>query len=78
MIASASIDKNNISYRISEFGFSEELYDIITAQSKSILFNDIVKVVEGKIGKETPIKATPIVGSNKMIDESIKSKILPA
>ena len=77
LIASASIDENNISYKLGDTGFSEIMYSVITAQSKLLLFNEIVKAVEAKIGEETPINSTPIVGSNKIFDDSIKSKTIP-
>jgi len=49
---------------------------VITAQSKALLFNHIVKAVEEKIGEETPINSTPIIGSNKIFDDIIKAKTI--
>lgn len=77
LIAYASIDENNISYLWNEIGITEEVYTVITAQSKALLFNEIVKSVEAKIGENTPINATPIVGSNRIFDQTVKSKTLP-
>ena len=77
LIASASIDENNISYKLDDTEFSEVIYSVITAQSKFLLFNEIVKAVEAEIGEETPINSTPIVGSNKVFNDSIKTKTLP-
>jgi uncharacterized protein involved in tolerance to divalent cations len=73
LIASASIDKNNISYNLKEDILSEEVYDVITALSKASLFNAIVAAVEKKIGEETHINSTPIVGSNRLFDDTIKA-----
>jgi uncharacterized protein involved in tolerance to divalent cations len=73
LIASASIDKNNISYNLREEIFSQEEYDVITALSKASLFNAIVAAVETKIGAETPINSTPIVGSNRLFDHTVKA-----
>jgi uncharacterized protein involved in tolerance to divalent cations len=42
LIASATIDENNISYKLENSIFSEEVISVITAQSKSLLFSDIV------------------------------------
>ncbi|EIA07942.1 hypothetical protein [Flavobacterium frigoris] len=59
LIASASIDKNNISYNLMEDILSEEAYDVITALSKASLFNAIVAAVEKKLGKKlilTPLQ----------------------
>lgn len=77
LIASASIDENNILYRYEEGEFFEDVYSVITSQSKSFLFNDIVKVVESKIGLEIPINSTPIVASNKVFDDTIRTKTIP-
>jgi hypothetical protein len=77
LIASASIDQNNISYELENNNFSEKVYSVITAQSKSLLFNDVVNAVTEKIGFELPINSIPIVASNKLFDTKIKSKTIP-
>ncbi len=77
LIASASIDENNVSYKLEKNSITEVVYSVITAQSKSLLFDEIVKLVENITGEETPINSTPIVGSNRSFDESIKSKTIP-
>jgi hypothetical protein len=76
LIASASIDENNISYELGDAGFSEVMCSVITSQSKALLFNRIVKAVEEKIGEETPINSTPIIGSNKTFDNNIMAKTI--
>ena len=73
LIASATIDENNISYKLEKSVFSEEVFSVITAQSKSLLFSEIVKAVEAKIGEETPIISTPIVASNRIFDDTVRS-----
>ena len=77
LIASAKIDENNISYKLENHTLSEMVFSVITAQSKSLLFSKIVKAVESKIGKDTPINSTPIVGSNRFFDDSIRTKTIP-
>ena len=77
LIASASIDENNISYELENNTFSEKVYSVITAQSKTLLFNDVVNAVTEKIGFELPINSIPIVASNKLFDTKIKSKTIP-
>ncbi len=77
LIASATIDENNISYKLENGAFSEEIFSVITAQSKSLLFIDIVKAVETKTGEDTLINSTPIVGSNRVFDNTITSKTIP-
>lgn len=76
LVASASIDENNISYKQMEGKLYEDVYTVITAQTKSLLFNEIVKLVEDRIGDEIPIISTPIVASNRIFDDNIKSKTI--
>ncbi len=77
LIASASIDINNVSYKLENSTITEEVYTVVTAQSKSLLFNDIVKAVEAKMGADTPIVSTPIVASNNEFDKTIRNKTMP-
>jgi uncharacterized protein involved in tolerance to divalent cations len=77
LIASASIDENNVSYEIENHLLSENVYSVITAQSKALLFNDIVNVVVKRVGEDIPINSTPIVASNKVFDTKIKSRTKP-
>jgi uncharacterized protein involved in tolerance to divalent cations len=77
LIASASIDQNNVSYKMQEDEFTEDLYSVITCQSKSLLFNDIITAVEFRVGVQVPISAIPIVAANRMFDYSIRTKTIP-
>lgn len=77
LIASASIDENNISYKLENDEFAEDVYSVITSQSKSLLFNEIVKIVEAKTGEKTSIISTPIVASNKIFDDNVRTKTIP-
>jgi uncharacterized protein involved in tolerance to divalent cations len=72
LIASASIDFNNVFYEQEEGRIKEEVYTVITCQSKSLLFDSIVKAVEQFLGEETPMYCLPIVASNKVFDNSIR------
>ena len=76
LIASASIDENNISYELVDAVVSEVMCSVITSQSKALLFNQIVKAVEEKIGEGTPINSTPIIGSNKIFDHIIRTRTI--
>ncbi|WP_396175198.1 hypothetical protein [Flavobacterium sp.] len=78
LIASASIDENNVSYRMEDDAFVEDVNNVITAQSKSLLFTEILKAVRYKIGEEVPINAVPIMGVNRIFDEIIRGGTLPA
>ncbi len=74
LIAKASIDFDNHSYKLSdnEIDFIEETYSVVTAQTRSVLFNDIVAFVEAEFGPSVPINSVPIVASNKMFDTIIR------
>ena len=76
LIASASIDENNVSYKLMDGKLHEDIYTVITAQTKSLLFNEIVKLVEERIGDEIPIISSPIVASNRIFDDNIRSKTI--
>jgi uncharacterized protein involved in tolerance to divalent cations len=77
LIASATIDENNISYRLHEKIFSEEVFTVITAQTKSLLFSQVVKAVETKTSKNTPIISIPILASNSIFDDTVRTKTIP-
>ena len=72
LIAFASIDENNISYKMHQGKMHKEVYSIITAKSKSLLITEIIKAVEDKGYGEVLINSIPIVGSNKIFDDLIK------
>ncbi|TKB99294.1 hypothetical protein [Pedobacter cryotolerans] len=76
-IASAVIDVDNISYTIKDGNFTKQVFNVITAKSKSLLINQIVNAVEAKLGEEVLIISTPIVGSNSSFDEMVKQNTIP-
>ncbi len=76
LIASASIDENNIFYKLENGKFTEEVFSVITAKSNSLLFSEIVKAVEAKTGEGTPIISTPIVASNRIFDDTVRTKTI--
>ncbi len=77
LIASASVDENNVSYSMNSNGFHKNTYSVITAKSKSLLLPYIIKSVEEKIDSEVLINATPIVGSNKFFDALVRENTKP-
>ncbi len=76
LIACASIDENNTSYKIYNGKIHKEAYSVITAKSKSLLLNDIIKAVENRIDSEVLINSNPIIGSNKTLDDLIKENTM--
>ncbi len=77
LIGAASIDVNNTSYEMEADVCVEKMFSVITAQSKALLFNDIVDAVKDYIGEDVPINATPIVATNKIFDSKIRNKTIP-
>jgi uncharacterized membrane protein YheB (UPF0754 family) len=76
LISTASIDFDNISYKIVDNKVVEENFSVITAVSKALLFNTIVNAIENLIGEETQINSIPIVGSNGSFYNTVKSKTI--
>ena len=76
LIASASIDLNNVSHTLERNEIIENVFNIITAQSNSLLFNEIVDFVEKRFDEKIPINSIPIIGSNRVFNESIFNKTL--
>jgi uncharacterized protein involved in tolerance to divalent cations len=76
LIASASIDENNISYKMVEDEIVEEVYTVITSQSKALLFDDIVSSVESRLGEKVAINSVPIVGANGFFNDTIRKRTL--
>lgn len=76
LIASASIDENNISYKMIDDEIVEEVYTVITSQSKALLFDDIVSAVESRLGEKVAINSVPIVGANGFFNDTIRKRTI--
>ena len=76
LIAAATIDLNNVWYKMQPDQLVTESKNVISAQSKALLFNDVVTAVEKYIGNEVAINSTPIVASNRIFDSYIKSQTI--
>jgi uncharacterized protein involved in tolerance to divalent cations len=76
LIASASIDENNVSYKLIDDVIVEENYSVITSQSKALLFDDIVTAVEAKLGEKVAINSVPIVGANGFFNDTIRKRTI--
>jgi uncharacterized protein involved in tolerance to divalent cations len=77
LIASASFDENNVSYKMVDNTIVEEVYTVVTSQSKALLFDDIVTAVEDRIGEKVAIISVPIVGANGFFNDTIKKRTIP-
>lgn len=76
LIANASIDLNNESFTIENDELIKVTYSVVTAKTKSLMFNQISKFVEAEIGSNVLINSVPIVASNKVFNDLILSKII--
>jgi len=75
-INSVSVDLNNVSHTLERNEIIENVFNVITAQSKSLLFNEIVDFVEKRFEEKIPINSIPIIGSNRVFNEIIFNKTL--
>lgn len=73
LFALATIDKNNVSYKFEDGAMKKKVYTVVTAQSKSLLFPDIVKSVKMIAGENTPVYSVPIINSNESFFEWMKT-----
>lgn len=76
LIARASIDIDNVTYKFKDGILIEETYNVITAQTKALLVNAIIEAAERMIGQPLAINSTPIVGSSTYYNEIIKSNTI--
>ena len=73
LIASASIDLNNVSHTLERNEIIENVFNIITAQSKSLLFNEIVDFVEKRFDKKYLSTLFPLLD---LIEFSMKASLI--
>ncbi len=73
LIANASIDNDNVSYRLIQGDLHKTVNSVITAQTKSMLFSTIVKLIEEKYGENVVIYSMPITQANASFDELIRN-----
>ena len=73
LIANASIDNDNISYKIEDNEMIKNVNNVITAQTKSLLFSLIEKYIKEKYGDNVQIYSVPITQANNSFDALIRS-----
>lgn len=74
IIAKATIDLDNISYEFNEGVLVVKNYSIVTIQTRSLLFTDLVQIVELEFSSEIPIYSLPITQSNTWFDKYIRQQ----
>ena len=74
LVASASIDEDN-SYYIKKNGkVIKTTHTVITAQTKSLMFSDVVNFIKSNFGEEVPVFSMPLTQMNEYFNEYIKSR----
>jgi uncharacterized protein involved in tolerance to divalent cations len=72
LLAHASIDKDNESFIRKDGKILEEENYVITAQTKALLFNEVVGYVAHLAGDTVKIFSVPITQCNKSFEERIR------
>ncbi len=73
LVAHASIDHENDSYKVVEGIVKKEVNVVITAQTKALLFSEIDTLVKNTLDDSVPIYSLPITQTNKSFDNWIRS-----
>ena len=76
LVAKASIDFDNKVYLISKGELIERVNSVITCQTKSLLFTDIVKFIQDNFGDNIKVCSLPIIASNKAFEDEILNSTL--
>ena len=71
LIAKASIDFNNKVFLLNDGEILESDNSVITCQTKSLLFTEIIRYVESTFGEGIKICSLPIISSNKAFEDQI-------
>lgn len=73
LIANASIDRDNVSYRMENETFVKNVNNVITAQTKALLFSHIEKLIKEQYGENIPIYSLPITQANGPFDAMVRN-----
>lgn len=73
LAASTSVDIQNTQYRLKDGIVQKKTFNVLTLQTKSLLFRDVCVHIEQRFGPEISIVATPIVSANISFEEQIRS-----
>lgn len=72
LIANASIDTDNSSYKVENNEIVKSVNCVITAQTKSLLFSHIEKHIMENYGENVQIYSLPITQANSSFDTLIR------
>jgi uncharacterized protein involved in tolerance to divalent cations len=73
LVAHASIDHENDSYKLVDGAVTKEVNFVITAQTKALLFSEIDSLIKKKLGDQVPIYSLPITQANDSFDRWIRA-----
>lgn len=72
LAASVSIDINNNQYILENDQIVKKTHNVLSIQTKSLLFSKITEFVEATIGPEIPIYSVPLTQTNLHFDQFIR------
>lgn len=76
LVANASIDLDNVSYRSENGQVVQSVNNVITGQTKALLFSQIERIVREKYGDKTALYSLPITQANSYFDALIRNATL--
>jgi hypothetical protein len=76
LIAKATIDFSNKVFLMDNEELVESINSVITCQTKSLLFTDIVRYVKEEFGDNIKVCSLPIIASNKAFEDQIVNSTL--
>ena len=73
LVANASLDVKNVSYRLEKGSLIASSHAVITAQTKAMLFSEIEAYIKNIYGELLPIYSLPITQANNSFDDLIRN-----
>lgn len=73
LVANASIDANNISYRLENGRTIKNVDSVITAQTKGLLFTEIEQLIIKRYGDTVQVYSIPITQASHTFDSLIRN-----
>ncbi len=75
LVASASIDEDNSYYiKTNNNEVVKTSHTVITAQTKSLMFSEIVNYIKSNLSNDVPVFSMPLTQMNDQFNEYIKSR----
>jgi hypothetical protein len=72
LVANASIDRDNVNYRMDGYNLLVSRHNVITVQTKALLFKEVELFLHARYGHAVSMYALPITQSNEAFDEFIR------